>query len=188
VFYKVRNNSNKKRRPNYLKIRPPFFIMPEMRLFELERSGDQIDLVADAAQFGLVSGKTQNVNGRIARFQKIIPAAHIARRSDEFEIENPAVIHALKIFFLSGNVTGQKLQPLFLVADHVGHHLTGFYREFADLEMPVLFIAVNIFDVRTLIGHDPVEKVFFWATAETLRISPAIIIKMNENLFSFIFF
>src|SRR5688500_7981254 len=86
----------------------------EVKHYELaplyrESAGDRISLRPDRTKAVLKPCKTQQVD-RVAGTQEIISSGHRAAGLDEFEIENRPGQLSDKVFLLSRNVAGLKLQ------------------------------------------------------------------------------
>src|ERR1051325_9059097 len=83
-------------------------------------SSDGIGLISDRFKTVAATGESRQINGRIVHSQEIVPSAGTTPRVNQFEIEHITLEITGKILFLAGNVPGQKLYLLLLVANHIG--------------------------------------------------------------------
>ena len=103
--------------------------------------------------------KSEHIDGCLICPQKIKSAAHISARRDIFEVKDRPFQAAEKVFLFSGDKTRAKLEALFLILDDIGQNCVFGDGEFADFEMSVKAVAIDVLDIWArcggLDGHFP---------------------------------
>jgi hypothetical protein len=125
---------------------------------DAEGPGNQICLDPQGTERILLPGKSKHING-VARTEEIEPSAHRAASGYEFEIVDSAGEMAAEILFPACYEATHKLKAGLFFANNVAHRDVSTLGDLSDLEMAVLSIDEDVFNVwicrRGLCDHLP---------------------------------